>query len=146
MSGHSPAPRRRLGRRGTSSLEFGLVALPLLILLLAAFELVRYGAVITSLRLITDEAARTASVRGYGNLLRNQPACHTLDTGTSLIAAGASSFLLRPEMLTAVVQSCTTNGAVTTVGVQVRYTHGFLLARVAAFGSTFEETATALFQ
>ncbi len=136
---------RRLGRRGISSAEFALVSVPLLVLMLSGIELVRYAATITSLRTVTDEAVRTATLRGYSNLINDLAPCNALVASGTLITATAPVYVLNREHLTVLVDSCTTNGAVTTVNLTARYAHSFLFARLTRYSGTLVETATASF-
>ena len=137
--------RRRLGSRGISSAEFALVCVPLLLLMLSGIELVRYSATIASLRTVTDEAARTATLRSYANMIGNLAPCNGLAANRNLVAATAPVYVLNRANLTVRVDSCTTNGAVTTVNLTARYGHTFLFALLSRYSGTLVESATASF-
>lgn len=134
-----------LDRRGASSLEFALVALPLLLLVLGGMELARYASTANSLRTVTDEAVRAATLRGSANLVAGRAACNGLGAGSSLLGESPRTYTLRRQDLTLVIDSCTTNGAVTTVGMTTRYSHRFLFSLLAPASGTFVETAVAAF-
>jgi Flp pilus assembly protein TadG len=136
---------RRLGRRGASSLEFAIVALPLLLLILSGLELARYAATVASLRAVVDEAVRTATLRGYANLNADQSACTGLGANTNLVPAEAPTYMLHRNRLTFTVTGCATNGPITTVAMRAQYQHVFLFAALSPYSGTLVETATASF-
>lgn len=137
--------RRRLGRRGASSLEFALVSIPLMLLLLGGMELARYAATVASLRAVTDMATRTATLRGYANMTAGRSACDGLATGGSMVSESMPTFILQRPRLTVTIDSCATNGAITTVGMTARYSHDFAFAFLAPASGTLVETSAAAF-
>jgi len=138
-------PRRRLGRRGISSSEFALISVPLMLLMLSGIELVRYAATIASLRTVTDEAVRTATLRGYANMIGDLAPCNSLGAQRNLLTPSAPTYVLTRANLTIQVDSCNTSGAVTTVTLTTRYAHTFLFALLSRYSGTLVESATASF-
>jgi Flp pilus assembly protein TadG len=136
---------RRLGRRGATSLEFALVSLPLMLLLLGGMELARYAATVASLRAVTDAATRTATLRGYANLIAGRGACDGLAAGGSMVAESTPTFILQRTRLSITIDTCATNGTITTVGMTARYRHDFAFAVLAPASGTLVETSAAAF-
>src|SRR3974390_2994097 len=60
-------PLCRLGRWGTVSLEFALVAVPFVLIMIAGMDLGRYFITEHSLRTLAAEAARSAMVNCFGS-------------------------------------------------------------------------------
>lgn len=138
-------PKRGLGRRGASSLEFAIVALPLLLLILSGLELARYAATVASLRAVVDEGTRAATLRGYANLNAGSDGCTGLNGDTILVPSDAPTYMLQRNRLTFTVTSCATNGPITTVGMRAQYQHVFLFAALSPYSGTLVETTTASF-
>jgi Flp pilus assembly protein TadG len=144
MKGRTPR-RSPLGRRGATSLEFALVSLPLMMLLLGGMELARYAATIASLRAVTDAATRGATLRGFANLTAGRAACDGLAAGQSLLADAAPTYLLQRAQLSITIDSCTSAGTITSVGLTARYQHAFAFAFLAPASGTLVESSVAAF-
>lgn len=141
----TPGRTGLLDRRGASSLEFALVAIPLFVLILAGLELARYAATVASLRAVTDDAVRAATLTGYANLNANRAACTSLGAGTTLSPNTSLNYMVKWDRLTLTINTCTTNGPITTVGLTARYNHTFLFSALSQYSGTIVETATASF-
>ena len=116
-----------------------------MLLLLGGMELARYAATVASLRAVTDAATRSATLLGFANLIAGRSACNGLAPGLSMLSGSAPTFMLQRSRLTITIDTCATNGAVTTVGMTARYRHDFAFAILAPASGTLVETSTAAF-
>ncbi len=120
--------RRRLGRRGATSIEFALISIAFLTLLIGAMDLGRYFLIEHSLRSVVSEALRAALA----------------DTTLSGCSApwtkvGAITPMLDPSLITlCVTQNPNTYGKIT-VTVNVSYTFASISPMLASLNGTISD-------
>lgn len=134
----------RIGRRGTTSLEFALTGALILTLLLGAVEASRYMITLSSLRMASAEAARAVTLLGSANMNAGHPPCTGLG-GTLQGAAGRVRFL-DAASLSATLSGCQTDtSGVTTVTVTLTYPFRFALDGFGPRDQSLSDTSGASF-
>jgi TadE-like protein len=132
---------RQLGRQGTTSLEFALVAIPFLFILIAGMDLGRYFITQHSLRTLTAEAARSAMVNCFGST----GACNLTPVQKTAVET-ASPFLVPGNFLTFTVsQSAPSGDGVRTITVTAIYPFSFILPVWAGLNGPITVTASVLY-
>lgn len=135
--------RRRLGTRGATSLEFGLVGSLLMMLVLGSLELGRYLFTLELVRSVAAEAVRMATLRGSRNLIAGDAPCTNLSG--SLTGAGALTPSLQASLLNVTMADCATASGVTTLSVTVQYPFVFAVPLFGTPSHPLTETAQAVF-
>ena len=113
-----------MGRSGTTSLQFALVAVPFVFLLMAGMDLGRYFITQHSLRTLVSEAVRATLVSCYGSA----SACNLPSASETTVAAKVP--FLTSGSITWVTASQTAPNASTgvrTISVSVSYPFTFIL-------------------
>jgi hypothetical protein len=140
----SPASTRRLGRRGTTSLEFALTGAIIMAFLVGAADFCRYMVTLSSVRVASAEAARMVTLAGSANLNAGRAACQGL-SGTLANTTTRVRFLSAASVR-ASMSGCQTNLlGVTTVTITLTYPFSFLLNVFGAQQRDITEVSTALF-
>src|SRR5689334_22316838 len=128
--GSNKRQRPALGRSGTASLEFALVAIPFVLLMIAGMDLGRYFITQHSLRTLTSEAARATLVACYGSTSASGCPLPTSGAYPSEPSVVAKVPFLVPSSVTWVTANQTAPNASTgerTISVTVTYPFNFIL-------------------
>jgi Flp pilus assembly protein TadG len=122
----------RLGRRGTASLEFALVAIPFFMLMLGIIDLSNYFATQQSLETAVSEAQRAAVTSSSANISND---CSTIKGTVASVVP-----YLGPNLSLCVTK--TTSSGVVTVTVTGTYPFTFILAVWSGNNGTLSHTVT----
>ncbi len=112
-----------LGQAGTTSIEFAVLALPLILIMLAGMDLGRYFITQQSLHTLTSEAARAAVVNCFGL----NPCATPVPTPAILWAKVPSLNSAAPGASLSVTQSRNATTGVRTVTATAHYEFAFVL-------------------
>jgi Flp pilus assembly protein TadG len=106
------------GRRGSASLEFGLVVIPFVLMMMGLTDVSRYFATMQNLRTVIADAERAAVVSASD---------YTNDCSTILASVSSGVPLLSAPPLTICVTKTTASTGIVTISVTGTYPFNFLL-------------------
>ena len=132
-----------LSDRGATSLEFAIVGGLFVSLMLGSIELGRYAFTLESVRTVTAQAVRLATIRGSQNMNAASTACTNLSGNLS--GAATRTQFLNPASLSVAMSGCATAGGVTTVTITVAYPFTFSVPFFGITNRPISETTQAIF-